>query len=125
MPPPEPPVRPRRKDEGEYERTLWRIVLTPMGVQVRAAVAAAQASYEAIREAIRAIPEDPVLGGLSREAARAHMVRVKAFHTARFRRAMRRYLGVRVDLLTDTPLDLEARVGWPADSGDPRTGDGD
>ena len=41
--------------------------------------------------------------------ARTLMNRIKAAHKARFTKQMRKYFGVRVDLLRDTPINLQTR----------------
>ena len=67
-------------------------------------------TYDEIRDAIRDIPADPALEGLSRREATTHLRRIKNDHTARFTRSMRRAFGVRVDLIADTPIDLAGRI---------------
>lgn len=105
-----PKIAPLRVDEREYERVLAEEILRPLLAEWNGVIDRAGASYEAIRQAILALPEDPRLAGLSERAARRELTRIKNKHTRRFERVMRRYLGVRVDLLTDEPIDLEARI---------------
>lgn len=93
-----------------YERALRRRVAQPMFTQVVTTIESAGRDYQAIREAIRNIPADPNLAGATREEAAAHFNRVSAAHKARFTKAMRRWFGVRIDLVRDTPIDLVARV---------------
>ena len=105
-----PPIKPRVLDARAYERALHRGVLGPMIKTAQARITAAGANYYAIRESIRSIPTDPNLAAVATNGARASFTQINKAHHARFRKSMRRYFGIRVDLLRDTPLDLEARV---------------
>ena len=105
-----PRIKPRILDARAYERALHRGVLGPMIQVAQSRITAAGANYYAIREAIRSIPTDPNLTAVATNGARASFTQINKAHHARFRKSMRRYFGIRVDLLRDTPLDLEARV---------------
>ena len=50
------------------------------------------------------------LAAVATNGARSTFTQINTWHKARFRKSMRRYFGIRVDLLRDTPIDLEARV---------------
>ena len=72
-------------------------------------VPAAQQSYEAIREDIIAFR----VGDIDRPAtaaATAATARTMAYHKERFAKSMRRYFGVRVDLLSDTNFLASAHI---------------
>ena len=97
-------------DEKAYEKALRETILEPMLAQARSELEKAGASYYAMRERIRNIPHHPSLKGLAEDEAQKAMRVLMNNHTARFRTAMRKYIGVRVDLLSDTPIDLAARV---------------
>ena len=105
-----PPIKPRVLDARAYERALHRDVFLPMIRTAQARITAAGANYYAIRESIRSIPTDPNLVAAATNGARASFTQINKAHYARFQKSMRRYFGIRVDLLRDTPLDLEARV---------------
>ena len=105
-----PGIPARRIDERAYERALRVAILDPMLADTLTRINQAGDNYYAIRQAIQGIPADPRLAELTAVEADALMQRVKLWHTERFRKQMRRYFGVRVDLLRDTPLDLQARV---------------
>ena len=105
-----PRIKPRILDARAYERALHRGVFLPMIQAAQARITAAGANYYAIREAIRSIPTDPNLTAVATNGARASFTQINKAHHARFRKSMRRYFGIRVDLLRDTPIDLEARV---------------
>ena len=105
-----PPIKPRVLDARAYERALHRGVLGPMIKTAQARTTAAGANYYAIRQAIWSIPTDPNLATVATNGARASFTQINKAHKARFGKSMRRYFGIRVDLLRDTPLDLEARV---------------
>ena len=105
-----PGIPARRIDERAYERALRVAILDPMLADTLTRINQAGDNYYAIRQAIQGIPADPRLAEMTAVEADALMQRVKLWHTERFRKQMRRYFGVRVDLLRDTPLDLQARV---------------
>ena len=94
-------VIPRLSDALLYERALNRIIAAPMIDEVETAVRGAGKSYESIRQAIRAIPQDPRIRGLSSQAAASYMAGLKAYHIDRFNKSMRRWLGVRVRFMGD------------------------
>ena len=87
-----------------YNAALRRAILRPMVRHMQGRIAKAGQSYKAIRAAIDAIPENPALAKMSQTAAKAHMAKLKKFHTNRFRGEMRRHLGVRVDFMSDNVL---------------------
>ena len=97
-------------DEKAYEKALRKAILEPMLVHARSELENAGASYIAMRARIRNIPNHPSLKGLAEDEAKKAMRVLMNNHTARFRTAMRKYIGVRVDLLADTPIDLAARI---------------
>lgn len=105
-----PAIPPRRSDERAYERALRAALLDPTRARTEAQIAQARRTYESIRDAIRRLGPEPNLDDIAELEARTAMLRVKNWHKQRFQRAMRRYFGVRVDLIADTPLDLEARI---------------
>ena len=105
-----PGIPARRIDERAYERALRQAYVDPMRAELHRRLNAAGDNYEAIREAIRRTPQDPRLVGLAEDEARNMTVRINAAHKARFTKQMRRYFGVRVDLLRDTPINLDAVV---------------
>ena len=105
-----PAIHPLLKDARSYERALTEGILHPMVTQAKRRVATAQKNYEGVRTAIQGLHSDPALQGIANKEASTFFQQQKRAHTTKFRRAMRRYLGVRVDLLTDTPINLEARI---------------
>ena len=106
-----PRIGPRVADEQAYARALRRSVLQPYVKQVRARVDDARRDYVAIRDDIAAMRRDiPNLAAISQEEAQIALTRGMAYHRARFTKSMRRFFGVRVDLVTDTPIDLPARI---------------
>lgn len=105
-----PVIGPRRTDGRAYEQALRRDVLDPLLAELRNRIQQAGLSYVAIREAIRNVSVDPALDALTEAEARRVFAGLNAWHRERFRRAMRRYFGVRVDLLRDTPIDLATRI---------------
>ena len=104
------PIKPRVLDARAYEKALRRGVLAPMLKAASTRIEGAGANYVAIREAIRNIPSDPNLSAVATNGARATFMQANKWHRARFTKTMRRFFGVRIDLLRDTPIDLEARV---------------
>ena len=61
-------------------------------------------SYDAIRQDIQNIPLDPSLQGLAGAAAKKQMAKLKAYHTHKFRTIMRKYLGVKVNFMSDAVI---------------------
>lgn len=100
-----PGIPPRQGDARAYQLYLNRVVVNPLLRRVDEAVLRAGQSYESIRYAINAIPQDPALQGMATQAAEAHMAKLKAYHTARFTKTMRRYLGVNVRFMDDSVLE--------------------
>ena len=70
----------------------------------------AERDYNSIRNAIRGIDLTAEQIEAAESAAREAMMSTNAWHKHRFTKAMRRTFGVRVDLLADTPIDLDARI---------------
>ena len=95
-------IRPRLADAIMYERALRRLIINPYTARIAQAVQSAGSSYEAARDAIRAIPLDPVAKALSGEAAERYMRHLKQHHIERWEKTMRRWLGVEVRHMSDT-----------------------
>ena len=110
-----PRLGPRVKDERAYAAALRREILIPMRAQARLRIVEAQDSYMAIRQSLNAVRDDIRLLAPAEVEARRALERTAARHKARFTKLMRRFVGVRVDLLTDTPLDLRTRVAENVD----------
>lgn len=100
-----PGIRPRRLDERLYDAALDQAVFRPMIRTLETALSLARADYLEIRDAIRDIPDDPALASMGEQAARAHMQRLKRYHTERFQRSMSRHLGLAVRPLADATLE--------------------
>ena len=84
-----------------YEQHIRLAIVRPMLDEVAMRVAAAQETWEDVRQAIAEIPNDPLLDTLSEEAATAHMRKLRAFHIKRWRTEMGRYLGTQVNIFGD------------------------
>lgn len=101
-----PGIQPTQNAARAYERELRRTVLDPYVRRIQRRIDSAGQHYESIRQAIRNIPDDPSLAGLSDDAARAQAEALKAKHTREFERKMTRYLGVNVEpMLSDLGLE--------------------
>ena len=85
-----------------YHNALGRSILYPLIISTRQRIDAAGRDYVRIRDAIRDIPNDPRMAGLTANAARIQFQRIKKEHTDEYERVMRRYFGVRYRV-TDTP----------------------
>ncbi|MCY4086252.1 MAG: hypothetical protein OXG37_05025 [Actinomycetia bacterium] len=115
MPDTGPGIGPLVKTEKAYEQALRTRILNPMVKSIGRHVEAAGADYQRIRDAIRAVdPAPPGLEPAAKSIAKANLTQIKDVHLAEFRRLMRRWFGVRVDLISDSSIDLPARIlGWP------------
>ena len=105
------PVRPRLKDEREYERRLRRRILDPLFRSLRSGLAEVAGLAQAF--AIIARREAPDLGSIPETEAREHFERVEDYHRKRVIQTFRAALGVRVAPLLDAgPVHaaLEARI---------------
>ncbi len=105
-----PNIRPTRRSEIRYEQNLRRAVLNPLLKGFRERTAAAARDYETIRQSIRGIGLTAAQIDATAAIARQHMTSVNEWHKRRFTTAMRRHLGIAVDLIQETPLLLEPRV---------------
>lgn len=83
-----------------YERELRRTILDPFVRRIQRRIDSARQNYEAIRLAIREIPDSPELQGLSTEAAERQAARIKARHTQQFTQKMSQFFGVNVGPMT-------------------------
>ena len=81
-----------------YETALRLSVLQPMLRRAIAALDTARGEYEATRDLLFAIRDDPAVAAAAAQAAGVHELRLKAWHLARFKKVMRRFLGVKVDV---------------------------
>lgn len=99
-----PPIRPRQNDMRDFERSLRRVILDPAVKDIQRKIDLAGESYESIRTQIINIPNDPLLDGLSKKEARKQAATLKAYHTKKFKKTMRRFLGVRIDFLSDAAI---------------------
>lgn len=101
-----PPIKPTLNSAYVYEREIRREVLDPFVRRMQYRLDQAGRNYQALREAIRAIPDDPSLQGLSDDLAGVQAEKLKAKHTAEFTRKMSRYLGVNVGpMMSDLGLE--------------------
>lgn len=109
-----PRIGPRRSDERDYERALRTDVLDPMVARYRAVLGRSEPMARdllaAVAEAQRELADDTLT-----PVARARLAATVDWHKGRFERAMRRYFGVRLDLLADTPIDLDRVVAGNVD----------
>lgn len=100
-----PRIGPRRNDERDYESVLRRGVLDRIVVglegRLSSAVSWTQVEAEIAWRATLRPEQWEQLDETARRAATNHVNRVHDWHTARFASAMRRFIGVRVDYLSD------------------------
>ena len=106
-----PGIRARVIDARIWNSLLREIVWRPMVSDINSAIRRAGDSYESIRQEIGRIPDDPQLAGMTARSAEQQMARLKAYHTDRFTKTMRRYLGVKVDFMSDAVLEPVIRRG--------------
>ena len=99
-----PPIHPRFKDARAYERALRVSILDPFVSDVERRIQAAHQSYEAIRQNIAHIHQNPAVLIRSGQEAERHILRLHRHHTNRFERQMRKYFGTRVDVLAEGPV---------------------
>ena len=97
------PIRPRRRDEREYERRLRRLVLDPLFRNLRSGLTAAGSAALAI--AILDNMPLPDLGDIPEAEAARQMARLNAWHRERLVSAFRAALGVDI-----RPLLLESGI---------------
>ena len=101
-----PPIGPRPSDARAFDLALSHVFLNPTIRDLNARIRDAHRSYDSIRDAIDAVRAQVAPAGLAQitTTTRAHLRRIEAGHKRRFHRVMRRYLGVRVDFLSDAHL---------------------
>ena len=97
------PIRPRRRDEQEYERRVRRLVLDPLFRSLRSGLTAAGSAAQAIT-ILDNMPL-PDLGDIPQTEAARQMVRLNAYHRERLVSAFRAAL--RVDI---RPLLLDSGI---------------
>ena len=98
-------IPPRKLDELRWAKEIDDLVTRPMFRKIEIALKDAEAEYIHLRHAIRDIPNDPNLHGLAEESARKHMATIKKYHTERYHRSMRRFLGRKVAFMSDAALE--------------------
>ena len=99
-----PGVHPRIKDASEYEREIRRLILDPYIGRFESAIRNAGDNYVAIREAILSIGQFPPTDPAYTETATTQMSRLRQYHIKRFRKIMRRFLGVKIDFMRDADV---------------------
>ena len=93
MPRPINGVGPRRLDERVYDRTLRRLVLTPLMAQLRSGLSEASAASLAL-EIIDGVFRRWRTGGLVGEEVAVHSARVSGYHKRRLIQTFRTALGI-------------------------------
>ena len=82
----------------QFEKDVRKKILVPFYIRINERLRQAEKSYNAIRDAITAIPLDPSMRGLAGAAAKAQYMRLKAYQIEQFRKTMTQRFGVTVDL---------------------------
>ena len=105
MPRPINGVGPRRIDERVYDRTLRRLVLTPLMAQLRSGLSEASAASLAL-EIIDGVFRRWSTGGLVEEEVAVHSARVSSYHKRRLIQTFRAALGVDIGpVLLDSAIE--------------------
>ena len=105
MPRPINGVGPRRIDERVYNRTLRRLVLTPLMAQLRSGLSEASAASLAL-EIIDGVFRHWRTGGLVNEEVAAHSARVSGYHRRRLIQTFRTALGIDIrPMLLDSAIE--------------------
>ena len=93
MPRPVNPVNPRRLDERVYDKSLRRLVLTPLMAQLRSGLSEASAASLAL-EIIDGVFRGWHTAGLVDEEVAVHSARVSGYHRRRLIQTFRTALGI-------------------------------
>ncbi len=105
MPRPINGVGPRRIDERVYDRTLRRLVLTPLMAQLRSGLSEASATSLAL-EIIDGVFRRWRMGGLVQEEVAGHSGRLSGYHRKRLIQTFRTALGIDIrPRLLDTAIE--------------------
>ena len=99
------PIKPGAYNWLNYNHNLYRLVLLPLFSETSKRIHAAHQDYNAIRQAIRNIPQDPSMAGLVGGAAKIQAAYLKKKHTLEFERSMRRHFGVRYRITDNARVD--------------------
>lgn len=101
-------IRPRKGDEKAYEAAMRRAVLAPYHRLIVNRVDRAAKDYRTIKAALDALRQTaipPTLAPAQAKQIEQQLRSQAAAHKRRFRRRMRRFLGVRVDVIGDLAIE--------------------